>query len=190
MKGKWSLSNKSKSLASFLIMCAIATVISACVPGVRLKTVPAGNGELEGSFTLFLYGCSNPQRIDNAVIIAPEGGKHPIEIYGPAFEYKVKTGVPAAEALTQADRFLRCSVYYKKTELRNILDPSGTVIGHELRPLYSPLDFGRDDVLTITYTLTEKGSVMTFIQLDRDIDLKINDDGNDRMHDRNGGSFR
>lgn len=154
----------------------LALVLTACTPGVRLGTGSGRPAELmKGTYTLYQYGCHYRDDVENAVILAPEGGRYSFDIYGPAFDYKVRTGVPGADALAKADEFLKCSFYYKTAQLRSVLDPAGNAIGYELRPLYSPLDFGRDDVLTITYSLKDNNRVVVFIRLDRDIERKLND---------------
>jgi hypothetical protein len=171
-------------LTVFLMVIPLILALAACVPGVFLRTDPGRPDDLmKGTYTLFLYGCSYPHRIENAVILAPEGGRYPFEIYGPAFEYKVKTGVPAEAAFKEGEQFLQCSTYYRKSQLRRVLDPEGNTIGYELRPLYSPIDFGRDDVLTIMHKLTKDNKVLVFIRLDRDIERMLSDDNEPFLHD-------
>lgn len=175
-----NVNHAKKTAGAFRItLMAIPLVLAlvACVPGTFLKTGPEKPDDLmKGTYTLFLYGCSYPARPDNAVILVPEGGRHPFEIYGPAFEYKVKTGVPAEAAFKEAEQFLTCSTYYRKPQLRRVLDLAGSTIGYELRPLYSPMDFGRDDVLTVMHKLTEDGRVIVFIRLDQDVERMISGD--------------
>lgn len=160
-----------------IVAVALPAALAACAPGAVLHTRPDQTGKLrEGAYTLFLYGCSNPQDIENTVILAPEGGEHPLAVYGPEFEYKIKTGVPAGEALAEAERFLRCSVYYRKSQLRNVLDTERKVIGYELRPLYSLIDFGAEDVLLVDYRQLQDGRVVVYISLDPRVDRMIDDE--------------
>ncbi len=166
-----------KMLPVIILAAAMLLVPAACAPGIVLHTRPDQSAGLrEGTYTLFLYGCSNPQSIENTVILAPEGGKHPLAVYGPEFEYKIKQGVPAKEALAEADRFLRCSVYYRKTQLRDVLDRTGGVIGYELRPLYSIVDFGVEDVLLVDYRQMQDNRVVVYINLDPRVDRRINEE--------------
>ncbi len=169
--------NSSGAWALFPGAIFLVLVLTACMPGVRLGTAGGRPAELmKGTYALYQYGCRYRDDVENAVILAPEGGRYSFDIYGPAFDYKVRTGVPGADALAKADEFLKCSFYYKTSQLRSILDPAGNAIGYELRPLYSPLDFRRDDVLTITYSLKDNNRVVVFIQLDRDIERRLNDE--------------
>lgn len=175
--------SRSSGSLSLLIAVLVAATTVACVQGTPLRTEPEKAPAVkEGSYTMLLYGCSFIDRLDNAVILAPEGGQYHFELFAPSFEYKVRQGVAAAEALRDADKFLQCSRYYRSSRVRGITDPAGRTIGYEVRPLYSPIDFGRDDVLTITYRL--KGDkVAVFVWLDRDIDLMVNGDSESIRHD-------
>lgn len=171
----------------FLVMGVLLASLTACVSGTFLYTRPSRTGSLQdGSYTLFLYGCGNIQRIENTVILAPEGGKHSLAVYAPEFEYKVKQGVSAKEALAEADRFLRCSVYYRKTQLRDVLDPGGGVIGYELRPLYSIVDFGVEDVLQVNYRQMQDNRVVVYISLDPHVDRMIHEEREPLLHDGKG----
>lgn len=180
-----TLKRSAGAVRVLLVAIPLFFALAACVPGTFLRTGPGGPDDLmKGTYTLLLYGCSYPHRIDNAVILVPESGRHPFEIYGPAFEYKVRTGVPAEAAFKEAEQFLQCSTYYRKSQLRRVLDPAENTVGYELRPLYSVVDFGRDDVLTITYKLAEDGRVVAFIRLDRDIERAISGDREPFLFDR------
>jgi len=171
----------------FLVMSVLLASFTSCISGVPLHSRLSQSGGLQdGPYTLFLYGCSNNQSIENTVLFAPEGGKHPISVYGPKFEYKVKQGLPAKEALREAEQFLQCSVFYRKTELRNIVDTAGSVIGYELRPLYSYIDFGTEDVLLVDYRQMEDGRVVVYIKLDPRVDRMINEEREPLMHDGGG----
>ncbi|HWR72917.1 MAG TPA: hypothetical protein VN604_07085 [Nitrospirota bacterium] len=171
----------------FLVMGVLLASLTACVSGISLYTRPSQSGGLQdGTYTLFLYGCSNNQSIENTVILAPEGGKHLLSVHGPEFEYKIRKGLPAGEALREAEQFLRCSVYYRKTQLRNITDTAGSIIGYELRPLYSYIDFGTEDVLLVDYRQMQDARVVVYIRLDPRIQRQIDHDGKPLLHDGGG----
>jgi hypothetical protein len=53
--------------------------------------------------------------------------------------------------------------------LRKIPDDAGGIVGFELRPLYSPLEFGFSDVMLISYSLKD-GKIRAYIRLDRRAD--------------------
>lgn len=172
-------SGRRRQLAALLVGAAV--VLTACAPGIRLDSRTGGPSELpEGTYTLFFYGCGHAQRIDNVVIIAPEGRGWTHEIHGPKFEYTVRTGVPAADALAEADRFLRCSVYYRKTILRSMVAPDGRTLGYELRPLYLPYDFGREDVFLNDFRLKDGNRVVSYIQLEHSVERLIRGETDDQ----------
>jgi hypothetical protein len=89
----------------------------------------------------------------------------------------VKKSVPGPQALADAEAFVRCSVrLLSGTQLRRIIDDTGGTIGYEVRPLYSPLEFGRLDVLHVSYSLQE-GTVRTYIRLDPDVERALESPG-------------
>lgn len=150
----------------------LAAVIPACVPGKQLLAKGALPEEVTGSYTLMLYGCHYPSQADNVAILVKEDGKYPFEIFDIDRSYRVKKGVPAQEALAEANSFVRCTTHtIWMTELRKIPDDAGGIVGFELRPLYVPLEFGISDVMRISYALKD-GKVRAYIrknpQMERD----------------------
>ena len=138
---------------------------------------------MKGTFTILLYGCRYPDDIENVAILDKEGDPYTFEIYAPGFSYKVKTGLSAEEALSEADRFLRCSFYYEHSRLNRIFDQAGNPIGYELRPLYSPIRFGQYDVLDIHYTIRDS-TVIVYIKLDPSVERALEREGG--PEDRDG----
>jgi len=63
-----------------------------------------------------------------------------------------------AMLLIRLNTFADSQYYYRLNTLGEIADvrtSKGVVIGYEVRPLYSPLDFGYADVLDISYILQD-----------------------------------
>ena len=169
-----------------LVASLILVGATSCISGVQLRTGQALSGGLpEGPYTMLLYGCGYSDRLDNAVILAPEGKLPHLEIYAPAFEVKVRQGVSAADSVRDADKFLKCNRFYHSSRVSGIVDPSGRIVGYEVRPLYLPVYFGRDDILTITYRMNGD-QVKAYIWLDQDIESMMNNYG-DRMEGAGGG---
>ena len=131
----------------------------------HLKTEAANPADVQGTFTLLLYGCGSRDDLANAAILDKEGDPYTFEIYAPDFSYTSKAGLNAAEALQEAERFVRCNIQSDRSQLRRVLNPAGTVIGFELRPLYSVGTFGRDDVLDVRYVIKDR-KVIVHIELD------------------------
>jgi len=133
----------------------------------HLKTEAAVSSELQGTFTLILYGCRSSDDIENMVVFDKEDDAYTFEIFAPEFAYTVKTRVPAKDALTEAEKFVRCNINVQGSQLKKILGPEGQSIGFELRPLYSPERFGMQDVLNAQYAVKER-KVTAHIKLDPD----------------------
>ncbi len=164
-----------------VLILVLAAVLQACVPSKRLMTSAAGPSDLQGTYTLMLYGCHYSDQINNIAILVDETSKYPVEIYDINTSYKVKKGVLPQQALAEADSFVRCSTYRLwQTQLRRIQDDSGGTIGFEVRPLYIPYEFGLPDVLQINYFLREN-TVRVYIKLDPDVQRAIEASGDGRQ---------
>jgi hypothetical protein len=147
-----------------MALVILAAVIPACVPGKQLLAKGALPEEVTGSYTLMLYGCHYPSQADNVAFLVKEDGKYPFEIFDIDRSYKVKKGVPAQEALAEANSFVRCTTHIIwMTELRRIPDDVGGTVGFEVRALYSPMEFGINDVMRISYSL-KNGKVTAYIR--------------------------
>ncbi len=157
----------------------LALTLQACAAGKQLATGPADAAELKGTYTLLLYGCHYSDDIKNLAVLVDEGSRYPVEIYDTPTSYQVKKGLTGPQALREADSFVRCSIRrVVQTQLRRIMDEAGGTIGYEARPLYSPLEFGRTDVLLVSYSL-QSGIVRTYIRLDPDLERTLESPGPD-----------
>jgi hypothetical protein len=160
----------------------LALTLQACVEGKQLATRSADPADLKDTYTLLLYGCHYPDDIKNLAVLVDEGSRYPVEIYDLPTSYQVKKGVPGPQALKEADSFVRCSIRrVTQTQLRRIIDDAGGTIGYEVRPLYSPLEFGKTDVLSVSYSL-QNGTVRTYIRLDPDLERALESPGPDHRH--------
>jgi hypothetical protein len=166
----------------FLLSLLLVLMLQACAIGKQLATTPADPAELTRTYTLLLYGCHYPDDIKNLALLLDEKSTYPVEIYDLPTSYQVKKGVPGPQALAEADAFVRCSVrLLSGTQLRRIIDDAGGTIGYEVRPLYSPLEFGRLDILHVSYSL-QKGIVRTYIRLDPDVERALESPGTDHRN--------
>jgi len=129
-----------------------------------LKTVEAKDQEVTGTFTLILYGGRHINDLETLVILDKEGDPYEFEPYAPEYDYKVKKGVSAGDALSEAKKFVSFHNAFWRSQLSKILDEKGTIIGFELRPLYRPFVYGRDDLLEVYYRVKD-GKVIAFIRL-------------------------
>ena len=151
-------------------------VLNGCIAGTRLDATRTSPSDVQGTYSLILYGCKYANDLENLAILYKEEGPFTFKIYSPATSYQIKKGLPADEALKQADQFLRCSTDYWKTQLNKIVDRGGTVAGYELRPLYVPYQYSQMDVLFVNYWLRD-GTVTVYIKLDPDTEKSIENGG-------------
>ncbi len=157
----------------------LAFLLQACGAGKQLTTGSADPAALKGAYTLLLYGCHYPDDIKNLAVLLEDGSRYPVEIYDTPTSYQVKKGLTGPQAFKEADSFVRCSVRHAtQTQLRRIIDDAGGTIGYEVRPLYSPLEFGRSDVLFVSYSL-RNGTVRAYIRLDPDLERALESPGPD-----------
>ena len=169
-----------KSLVLRIIMTFTASALflcmGSCAPTPYLITAPTDPREIEGTYTLILYGGRYSSDIQNVAILDKEGDQYTFIVYAPEFDYKVKKNVPGKEALAEAEAFVRFHYAFWKAQLRAIVDPSGAPIGYEVRPLYFPMDFGYPDVLDVDYILKKDNNVTVMISLKRDLRRQLFDD--------------
>ncbi len=171
----------ARTSGNILVLLA-ALLLQNCAIGRQLATTTADPAELKGTYTLLLYGCRHSEDIKNLAILVDEEKKFPVEIYDLPTSYYVKKGIPGPQALKEADAFLGCTVRRMSgTRLQRISDEAGT-IGYELRPLYSWLEFGIEDVLRTTYFRQTNGSVRVSVGLDPEVEEMLESSGSDHHH--------
>jgi hypothetical protein len=178
---------KLKIIFTATFSLVLAGMLQACVSAQHLVSMPAEPADVRGTYTLLLYGCHYPDDIKDVAILVDEGSKYPLEIFDLDTSYQAIKGVPAEEALSRADSFVRCSNMHRiwQTQVRRIPDDSGGTIGFEVRPLYFPIEFGSPDVMLISYAL-KNGTVRAYIKLDPDVERAIESSGSDnRDHSGN-----
>lgn len=130
-----------------------------------LKTEKANASDIRGTFTLILYGGRYSDDLETVAILDSEGDQYHFEPYAPDFDYRVKKGIQAKEALAEAEKFVSFHNAFWRSQLSKILDNKGTTIGYELRPLYLNFVYGTSDLLDIYYWLKEDGKVKATIKL-------------------------
>lgn len=153
-----------------VVVLIIITLISLSGDN-HLKTEAANLADVQGKFTLLLYGCSSRDDLANIAILDKEGDPYSFKIYASDFSYTIKAGLNATEALQEAERFVRCNMQSERSQLRRILSPAGAGIGFELRPLYPVITFGKDDVLDVRYLIKDR-KIVVHIELDPAIELQ------------------
>jgi hypothetical protein len=148
------------SLMSLLLLLTTVSLAHA----KYLKTEEVKAEEVTGSFTLILYGGRHSNDLETIVILDKEGDQYEFEPYAPEFDYKMKKGVSAGDALNEAKRFVSFHNAFWRTQLSRILDEKGNVIGYEVRPLYRSFVYSRDNLLEVYYKVKD-GKVIAYIKL-------------------------
>ncbi|HSB33634.1 MAG TPA: hypothetical protein VLG39_04190 [Nitrospirota bacterium] len=161
-------------MSLFIIAALIVLVLTGLVArswGSRLKTEAADPAEVRGKFTLLLYGSDFPDNLVNVAILDKEGDPYSFQIHAPDFSCTTRTGMDGAQALQEAERFVRRHIRSEGSQLRRVLGPSGSGLGFELRPLYPVTAYGTDDILDVTYSIRDR-KITIRIELDPAVERK------------------
>jgi len=146
---------KAKKLYMLIWVAGMLFGLVSCTPEIRLDTQGTQAPGITGNFTVIYYGCNFLNDLETIAFLNKEDGKYTFEPYAAAFEYRVKKGLPAKEALESAMKFVNCSTAFKRAQVSGILGPGGETIGYEVRPLYEPFTYGASDVLYVGYGLKD-----------------------------------
>jgi len=145
----------ANSRTALLLMIFVFIVLHSCAFSKSLRTTETASIDEKKSYIMIFYGGRYSTDVENLVVLSLEGGRYPFEVYSSDFDYIVKKGVPAKDALEQAQRFVSHHRDYYRSIISKILDPEGTVIGYEVRPLYYPYALGLMDYLDVTYYIKD-----------------------------------
>ena len=158
-------------MSSLLLLTAILT---SCALGTQLKTETADPKTIQGTYDLFTYGCRYPDDLEHAAFLIALDKSNMVELFVPATSYKIKRGLPADQALSEANTHVRCGVRtVQEIRIHRILDVAGGTIGYEFLPRFVPTDEGGMDPLLVSYSLKE-GKVIVYIRLFPDVERKMN----------------
>jgi hypothetical protein len=158
-----------KVAAALIVMFTI----QGCSHGTQLRTESADPKGIEGTYDLFTYGCRYPKDIEHAAFLIAPCKAGIVELYVPAASYKVKRGIPADQALAEADAHVRCGVRtVQAIRIHRIPDGSGGTLGFEVLPRYSATEVGGMDPLNVNYSLKD-GKITVYIRLSPDVEKKV-----------------
>jgi hypothetical protein len=163
------MKNTVVCIFAFMVISVLTTGDSfACEK--PLKTEEAKASDITGTYTLILYGGNYSDDLETIAILDREGDQYNFEPYTPDFDYRIKKGVPAEEALKEAEKFVSFHNSFWRSQISRIIDNKGNTIGYEVRPLYQPFTFGVSDVLDVYYWLREGGRVKVLIRLTQSVE--------------------
>ncbi len=163
-----------KILLLILFITLFTTAIS-CAPEKYLRTEEVKTDDITGTYTLILYGGRYLDDIETVAILDKEGDRYNFEIYAPEFDYKIKKGTDAKDALKEAEKFVSFHRAFHQSILSRISDKMGETIGYELRPLYYPINYGFSDVLDVDYIIKDS-RVIVKIRLRPEVESLFNED--------------
>jgi hypothetical protein len=148
-----------------LLVILVLTTSGSLAFEKPLKTEDANAADISGVFTLILYGGKYYDDVETIAILDYEGDPFTFEPFAPEFDYRIKKGVPAKEAIEEAEKFVSFHNSFWRSQLSRIIDKKGNTIGYEIRPLYLPFTFGVSDLLEVNYWLKEGNRVKVTIRL-------------------------
>jgi hypothetical protein len=148
-------------------------IIQGCSHGTQLRTETADPKGIEGTYDLITYGCRYPNDIEHAAFLIAPDKAGMVDLYVPATSYKVKRGIPADQALSEANTHVRCGVRtVVATRVHRIPDGSGGTLGFEVLPRYSATEVGGMDPLNVSYSLKD-GKITIHIRLLPDVEKML-----------------
>jgi hypothetical protein len=162
---------KMKKIVSAFFLSIVFFVLQsgAQVPRqqpVPLKTAAASVSEVQGTFTLILYGARHPDDPERVAILDREGDKTVLDPFASSADYWSDKGLPAKEALAKAERFVKEHGSFWKSRMSKVLSTKGDVIGFEIKPLYLPVAFGETDIIRVYYWPQKEGHIKVIVQTD------------------------
>jgi hypothetical protein len=117
--------------------------------------------EITGTYSVIVYGGRHANDLETIGFFDREDDDYSIAVNAPDFDYKVKRGMAAADALKYAREAVGFHRSYWSMYITRIVAPDGHFVGYELRPLYPSFEFGYSDVLDVFYSWRGKALVVT-----------------------------
>jgi hypothetical protein len=170
--------NIGKVIAAILITLVLFLVCSCAGGGSGLRTQevtdPAG---ISGRYTLILFNDPAYIGLRTVGFLSAEGSGYTITPYVSSDMYTSTPGMSGQEALQAAVSFVQKNPSFTRAVVSGILDPSGRTIGYEVRPMFSPIDYGAEDVMSITYMLKGPGTVEAHVDVIERVQNELSSQG-------------
>ena len=158
-----------------MLLGLLMLLVYGCGGSKYLRTEAAGPQAITGTYTLLLHGARYGDDMQNVAILDREGDGYTFELHAPEYDYKVRKGVAAGDAVSEAERFVRSHYSFAASQWYAIRGEDGSVLGYEVRPLYQPLATGYADILDITYVIKDR-KVVCRIQFKPEIERSLSGD--------------
>lgn len=159
-----------------LILTVLSLVLFYGLPaeGRSLTTEEVKVIDVPGAFSLILYGGRYFSDVETVAILDLEGDQYTLEPFAPEFDYRIKKGLQAGEALHDAEAFISRHHLFSHSQLVKILDGKGSTVGYELRPLYRPHAFGDFDLIDVDYWLKD-GRIKVTVRVKPHVERQLHD---------------
>lgn len=154
-----------RCLSAVAFMASMFLLSSGCAGGKVLGTQAVRGDNITGNFTLILYQDGSYDRLKTIAFLIAEDSGYSFVPNEPPIEYSIRDGVNGQDALAVAHAFVSKNRSYINSVVSSIVDPTGKIIGYEVRPLYEPLTYGVTDVMRVSYVLKEGRTVRIDIDL-------------------------
>lgn len=163
--------------ASFLVPLLFLSILplsllTSCARYTVLTPRWLANAKVKpGTYTVICYCDQAVDFLTTVAFLDRQGDSYSFEPQAASYTYSVSKDLPADKALKLAEQFVRSGPSYNHTEVKEIRDPAGNLLGYEVRPIYQPFVYGDNgDVLNITYFLKHEDKISVWIRLKHGID--------------------
>jgi hypothetical protein len=102
--------NAAKHIRLFACVLLLTASVGGCAFGTQLRTETADPKTISGTYDLITYGCRYPDDIEHAAFMIVPEKTASMDLFVPATSFKIKRGLPADQALAEADTHVRCGV--------------------------------------------------------------------------------
>lgn len=149
-----------------LLSCFFLSLLSSCVAISPITTHWTTAKDLQpGTYTLIRYRDLAIGYLTTVAFLDLEDDPYTLVPNKADYTYMVTKGLGAGEALQLAKVFVRSEVAYNTTQISEIIDQAGNLLGYEVRPLYQPFVYGTGDVLDISYILRPENKVDIWVRM-------------------------
>ncbi len=121
---------------------------------------------------MILFSGPWPGSIGNVAFLDRDDDRITLEPYAPEFCFKIMKGLPAGEALAQAESFVSGHSAFRRSRIAVIRDDYERIAGYEIRPLYMQTVYGSEDILEINYRQRDN-RIDIHVRLDPGIEQKL-----------------
>ncbi len=155
-----------------LLLLSLLVLNYSCAAGQYLKTSRISDSVVSGDFTVIYFGNTYSNDPKTVAVFDREGDGITFVPYANEFEYVIKKGMKAEDAVKEARVFVSSHSDQFSTYIKKIEDRQGRTLGYEVRPTYHVRAFGTADILAVDYRMKED-KVIVSVDIKRHIRKKL-----------------